>query len=169
MLLVGPLAAALAGFMYWHRAALFGLLLTVVVLFVRRYRWNWISFLPGIALGIGLGFFPVHFVDFGPRNLYPSPPTYDYITVLNSTLFIPIYAYAYLKPTWWSRIWRLLVAGYLSCIFRSISLDPLHWTLHIMDSFIFGFLPFSFFWLFAMWLTDPRFIREHTKNPQEER
>jgi hypothetical protein len=171
MLIAGTFAGFLSGLMtplvFGLRGAAFGLALSLTVILVGRSGWKSIlPYLPGLVLGIGLGFFRYD-LDLGGHS---EPATYDFLTLLNAVLCIPLLAYAYLTDPLKKRIGLLLLFGVLSCLFRSWTFDS-DWraAAFVVYNFPIGMLPFLLLWMLAMQLTDPRFICEHNKTPKEER
>lgn len=158
MLLAGTLAGLLSGAMMLSsagiRGAVFGFCLTLVVWIVRQSDWKPFVFLPGLFLGIVLGFFPMDYLG----ELGGEPLAYDYPTLINCTLAIPAFCWAYQATRWKSRIWKMLLVGFFSCLLRSLSLEQSWQALAlIIYNFPIGMLPFMILWLGAMRLTDPQF------------
>lgn len=151
MLLAGTLAGWLSGIQGpVIRAAAFGFTLSLTTILVKSKKWRWFCFLPGLLLGICLGFF-----KFNPFD-GPSSSRYDGVTLLNCAIFIPAYVYAYTRPTFFAMLWRMALAGILSTLYRAASMET--WSLFFL-LFLKGTLPFLGLWLTVMWLTDPRFAR----------
>ncbi len=170
ILTAGTIAGFLSGLMapvvFGIRSAAFGFCLSLTVILVRKFGWKQVlTYLPGIILGIVLGFFPFE-LDLGGT---PEPKTYDYLTLLNCVLFIPLLAFAYLKEPMKKRIGFLLLFGLLSCLLRSWAFDP-DWisTALVIYNFPIGMLPFLLLWLLAMRIADPRFRQEKQPQPLTE-
>lgn len=170
MLIAGTLAGFLSGLMaptvLGLRSAGFGFCLSLTVVLILRSGWKRIStYLPAIILGILLGFFPIE-LGLGGN---PEPKTYDYLTLVNTTLFIPLLAFAYLTDPLKKRMGLLLLFGLLSSVLRSWSFEA-DWraATFVIYNFPIGMLPFLLLWMLAMWFTDPRFIREPINNRKEE-
>ncbi|MDF7800873.1 hypothetical protein P4C99_15465 [Pontiellaceae bacterium B1224] len=169
MLITGTIAGFLSGLMapaeFGLRAAAFGFCLSLTVILVHRLGWkNIITYLPAIILGIVLGFFPFEL----DLTYEPEPRTYDYLTVLNSSICIPLLAFAYLKNSIKKRIGFLLLFGLLSSLLRSWSFE-LDWraAAFIIYNFPIGMLPFLLLWMLAMRVSDPRFNRKPTDNQED--
>lgn len=160
MLFTGTLAGFLSGLMaptvLGLRSAAFGFCLSLTVVLVQRSGWKqFLTYLPAIILGILLGFFPVE-LGLGGN---PEPKAYDYLTLVNTSLFIPLLAFAYLKDPLKKQIGLLLLFGLLSSVLRSYSFDS-DWraAAFVIYNFPIGMLPFLLLWMLAMRLTDPCFI-----------
>jgi hypothetical protein len=169
MLITGTFAGFLSGLIVpailGLRGAGFGFCLTLTVVLIQRSGWKQIvAYLPAIILGILLAVSPFE-LDLGGK----PPKTYDYITLFNTGLFIPLLTFAYLKESKKKRIGLLLLFGLLSSLLRSWSFDS-GWRAAalVLYNFPFGMLPFLFLWLAAMRLTDPRFIREPSESRKED-
>ncbi|MBN2161331.1 MAG: hypothetical protein JXR25_01635 [Pontiellaceae bacterium] len=157
MLLSGAVAGFCSGVMspsdLGLRGAAFGMSLAATVCIVRRKGWNLPAFLPGIILGGALQLMPLKpFIE----GTNAPALRFDPFILLNAILIIPAFAYAYLAPTWKNRIWKMLLAGLLSCPLRMLDVEP-SWELMGLSFILFpvGALPFIGLWLLAMRLADP--------------
>ena len=157
MLLSGAMAGFCSGVIspsdLGLRGAAFGLTLAATACIIRSKGWNALAFLPGILLGGALQLMPLKpFIEGGNAPALHFDP----FILLNAILVIPAFAYAYLAPTWKSRIWKMLLAGLLSCPLRFLTEDP-SWSMAGISFILFpiGTLPFIGLWLLAMRLSDP--------------
>lgn len=169
MLVTGTLAGFLSGLMaptiLGLRGAGFGFCLSLTVILIQWSGWKQIvAYLPAIILGILLAVSPFE-LDLGGN----PPKTYDYLTLVNTTLFIPLLTFAYLQESKKKRMGLLLLFGLLSSLLRSWSFDS-DWRAAalVLYNFPIGMLPFLLLWMLAMRRTDPRFIRVRTESPKGE-
>ena len=166
MLIAGALAGFLSGLMlplvFGLRGALFGVCLSLTAWLIQQDEWKQYTFIPGLLLGIGLGFFPVKILE----ELGSEAPPYDFFALVNCTIFIPVYCLANLYPKFRSRLWRMAIAGLISSVLRMLSIE-LHWSAFPFSLYVFliGTLPFILLWLGAMQLTDRRFGQVKNDRP----
>jgi hypothetical protein len=101
MLVGGALAGFLSGlilpFPLGLRGAIFGCGLSLALHLIQKFGWQRsYAYLPGLVIGVLLGLFPFEL------NLYqePLPYRYDYFTLINSFITIPLFSCAFLTGTW---------------------------------------------------------------------
>jgi hypothetical protein len=159
MLFAGALAGFISGLsmpsFYGVRGALFGFFLSLTVLWVQKKGWHWNKLIPGIVLGLILFIIP-NFTSLKSGSL----------TLLNCTIFIPVYTFCYLQPKFYRVVLLLLPAGAL-CTATRIAFfrgdETFTWIDMYEVHFIQGTLLFLALWLVFMWLTDPRFRKRSVK------
>ena len=158
MLVGGALAGFLSGlilpFPLGLRGAIFGCGLSLALHLIQKFGWQRsYAYLPGLVIGVLLGLFPFEL------NLYqePLPYRYDYFTLINSFITIPLFSCAFLTGTWKKRSFLLLLFGLISCILRSYAFERSAWAFqNVILNFPIGMLPFLLLWTGAMQLTFPR-------------
>lgn len=156
MLFAGALAGFLSGLrapgIFGLRGALFGFCLSLTALWVRKKGWGWNKLIPGLVLGLILFVTPtIAVLDRG------------IITLINCTIFIPVYVFCYLQPKFYRVVLLLLPAGALCTAIRIAHFrgdEVIKWVDMYEIHFIQGTLLFLALWLVFMGLTDPRF-RKH--------
>lgn len=153
LLIAGTLAGLLSGILhpiaFGFKGALFGLCLTLVVLMIARRGWNFFVLIPGLLLGIGLGFIPTDSME-----IFSPPSGFNYWTAMNCFLFIPAFAFAYQRK----RIGLIFLFGLLSAFLRTESLGG--GIEGVLFSYPLGTVPFILLWWGAMRLTDPRYLQK---------
>lgn len=156
MLIAGALAGALSGLLeisFALRGASFGLVLTLTTRLVQEKGWRVWSMIPGLLFGAAMGFFPFRLDDLGIGSDLP----FDYLTLANVTVAIPLYTFAYLRPRLSARLGYLLLVGVLSAALRTSTYAKGEiWLPAFGYTFVVGILPFLALWLVAMFLTDPQ-------------
>jgi hypothetical protein len=159
MLLAGALAGFLSGLrtpkVYGVRGALFGFCLSLTALWIQKKGWRWNKLIPGIILGLIL------FVIPDISSLKGGS-----LTLLNCTIFIPVYTFCYLQPKFYRVVLLLLPAGALCTAIRIAFFrgdETFTWIDMYEVHFIQGTLLFLALWLVFMWLTDPRFNQQTIK------
>ncbi|MBN2161330.1 MAG: hypothetical protein JXR25_01640 [Pontiellaceae bacterium] len=128
------------------RGAVFGCMLTLTVLWIRREGWSWHAFLMGPALSLLL----LSYDQFAPVE--ETAPAVN--TMMVAIFAIPAYAYAYGHSNIALRLPLLLTAGVVSTALRIGGINRGIF----LDYYARGTVIFLILWLLAMGLTDPRFI-----------